>query len=745
MSGVPIYGIPAAVATLGWEVTPGTWIPTTNVDPRSCYGVGGILGGIDVGAHMLRVPFTVSGGAPVNGQMAWLAAQYDDSSTGGGKATATIPVPAAPPFEIPPIATQWQQNICPIGIVVDAANYGIDHTAVVNLTPNSHPSNNTPPVDVQFTGARLTGVGTTNYFYADGNASQMRMGPGQSLVVLWTADDELLSNEGILSNMPDAGNTGWGYGVRGQVFEYINPPNFDNIDPTGTYHNGINAQVVSIAANGLSMTSNLNGVTGSAAIAGTIPTPASGWKLRFGQWPGKNSALQGGVVAVAMINRALTANEQAAITAGFYESLPRPDALPPPAGGWPAGNRWVLPASVLSDSALLWHVNFADWDGSSSTFNSHAGPAGSSFTLTRVGSPAKTTVAENYTQDIALLWLDTATPKYSSLGFAQAGPLARISFTAPTKFDLWDTVVGVTNGNWDDKDNGGVSVMVNGTRPIGGTVPSGNNTPYPDLVSRCYMLHHLDLTGLSPPYNVELVLETGCYYGPVYNMATTISGLLTTSATTLNTSHSTSRRMGIVADGQTFGGHDIATPSGAGYSVANRMRATYPGRITADTMAAWYVKSMIDWGGGDITKHALYIAGLLNEGSPATREVLVCLGLGDWWNHLLDPGPWGTYLGQWLDALHAASPSARIWVAAAPNTPYYSTVSPNGGGHTLQEYVDMTTTVVSTRYWVNGGSRVAGDISQPNAITWGSSNNYQPTFPAGQVALAANAQAFVGY
>src|SRR4029078_12320225 len=100
-------------------------------------------------------------------------------------------------------------------------------------------------------------------------------------------------------------------------------------------------------------------------------------------------------------------------------------------------NRVSLPAQAASDSQLLWQLAGSQWDGSSSTFNTIAGPAGAGFTLTRHGAPTKVTITDTWRRGLAPFYLDTDRPLYDSRGYPKASAGHRIAFTVPTGFDGW--------------------------------------------------------------------------------------------------------------------------------------------------------------------------------------------------------------------------------------------------------------------------------------------------------------------
>jgi len=209
----------------------------------------------------------------------------------------------------------------------------------------------------------------------------------------------------------------------------------------------------------------------------------------------------------------------------------------------------------------------------------------------------------------------------------------------------------------------------------------------------------------------------------------------------------TDRRLLIIGDGETLGGHDqqVVPGSPASGAVYQRLRASYPGRITADVPASQSVASILSWGNGSMSPHADFAAAeWLTEGSPAVKQILVVLGLWDWQQHLLDPTPFSSYLGAYLDELHAAASTAEIFLAPPPQVNLYSTSSPAGGGHTLQEYHDAVTAQTTGRSWLR-----LVDISGPNTPEWWANTGAPAFLPTtgstGQGQLTLNIRAALGF
>jgi len=733
---------PAGTAVLVWS-SPGGDLPAHNLDPRACAVVGARNDALYSNGQQVNVAFTARGGKPRIGQTVWLASAQDDGDTGAGKATATKPSTFTPPAIHPPI---FPQNIVPVGVCTDNSRYSVDGTAVVLLggLPGG-PSGNTPPADQEFSGSELTTLSASNYVEGDGNAAQLNMKAGQTLVAVFsnemltafTGSNILLANTNFTA--------GWRLGFLGGVlaFEYESGAGGAPV-MLGVPQAGLNCLVLTVAADGRSLRATLNGGTTlvQPQTPANIPVVASGWKfLVGGGYPGMNGWDPGGIFAAAMLNRALADADAATWSA--------PWAAAGPAGPTPV-NREALPTQAASDSQLLWQLAGSQWDGSSSTFKTVAGPVGAGFTLTKHGAPTKVTITDTWHRGLAPFYLDTDRPRYDSRGYPKASAGHRIAFTLPTAFDVWRLTVGYERDDFDDNDNADFSCFVNGTlmpAPVfaggTGTRPDGVVNYYTTLIDQSLPGH--GLPG-SAPYLVEIVAADRVSRIATYESGSAMTDLVAPSAAVFQASD-VARRLLIIGDGQTLGGHDQhAVPtSPASDAVYQRLRASYPGRITADVPASQSVASILSWGAGSMSPHAAFAAAeWLTEGNPAVKQILVVLGLWDWQQHTLDPEPFGSHLGAYLDALHAAAGTATIFLAPPPQTNLYATSSPAGGDHTLQEYHDAVTALATGRSWLT-----LVDLSGPNRPEWLANPGAPAFLPAagstGQGQLALNIRAALGF
>ena len=716
---------PTGVAVLSWEVTPGVFVPADNIDARSTYDVVGRIGPATYGlGQLIRVAFTTDGGAPAVGQLVWLASSQDDTNTGRGKATATIPPTGMPPTTFPQI---FRQNAVPVGTVI-SSTYGVDGTAIIALS-NSFPIGNTPAADVTWSGARLTSLSSANFFDGDGNQAQMKLDIGQTLVVLFTYEAlaALTTQDDIISNTNAVPNAGWflkrNSSTNELVFQWLNATN-DGIFAMGAI-DAYNIAIITAGADGLGVNTvwtNLNGQAMSAPIASAIPAPAAGWKVRFGGGcPGKNGWAPGGFIAAAMINRTLSTDEMSQMVQSMKIS------------DWVPTNRLVLPNAVFNDAQLLWSINFADWNGVAATVNTIAGGAGTATTLTKQGTPVRSALSDVWKTDVASKWLDTDLPRYDSRAFCRAEMGARIAFTVATKFDVWRTMVSIECDDFDDNDNSAIAVLVNGVSVY--SIPLGAGQL--DAKAHFFSLNAVDLSVAVAPFHVELVAADSVARIATFRSGGDLAGIVVPSTATFDTA-ATARRIVVVGDGQTLGGHDQATVGIApgGGAVTTRMRAAYPGRVTALVNTSYGVARAQDFGNGSMVPYANYIARRLAEGTPATKEILYNFGVIDWFFHFLDPGPFGVAYAALIDAVRGLT-GLPAFIAPPPQDSQYPNPSPSGGGHTLQEYVDAVNALTTGRAWLT-----AVDITGPNAVTY---TIIETQVGASQQALADNIQAKLGY
>lgn len=729
-TGGNVPPVPPGTAVLSWLASTNNYVPADNLDARTGYNVVGRIGPATYApGSTIRVAFTTAGGAPVDGQTFWLASQQDDANTGRGKATATIPTTVLPPSVYPQM---FRQNIVPLGVVVDASEYAAFGTAIVTLDPvPSEPTGNTPAVDVNFAGARINTLSAANYFSVNVNKAQYKLGAAQTLILLYSYEGlaGLTNLDDIISYSDPTGANGWWY--RAGRFDFSTG---DGDGATGLPQSGLNMFVMSIDGTAANLIDVTNGNAARTwPITNPIPAPAANWILRIGggfPLPGYVGWRPGGVVAVAMLNRSMTGAEAEALCSAATQI----DDLTP-------GNRYVLPASVLTDPTLLWTVNANDWDGSAATFNTTAGPAGTADTLTRQGAPTKAPITDVWKRDVAALHLDTDPPAYDSLAFARSEQAARVAVQLATQFEVWQMVVGLEADDFDNNDNDAVAVLVNGVAKM--SIPLGLQ-PDLDAITHYYGLQNVDLTGLVAPFTVELVVPDKVLRGGTFMSGADLSSVIVSNSGTFQTA-ATARRLLVVGDGQTLAGHDallIPIAPGTG-GLITRLRSDYPGRVTGLAGTSFGVFGLSRWGGTPTAlPFAKYAASLLAEGAPATREVFVMLGVIDWYFNTMTPALYGAMLGQFLDGLHTdAGGAIPIFMAPPCQDNLYATPSPAGGGHTLQEYVDAANALGAGRPWLT-----IGDVTGPNPITFAAPTFVPPEVGAnGQVALKENIKALIGY
>jgi len=241
------------------------------------------------------------------------------------------------------------------------------------------------------------------------------------------------------------------------------------------------------------------------------------------------------------------------------------------------------------------------------------------------------------------------------------------------------------------------------------------------------------------PWLVEIVAADKIARIDTFDSGGAFDAIVLPSTAVMQTA-ATARRLTVLSDSITMAAHQANVISGAPSSGApiSRARETYPGRITAAGCAGnWGVAALKSWGDGSVDPYALYAAATAQEGTPATRHYLCALGFVDWFQTMSTLAVFAADYAAFVDALHAADPTAAICIAEIVQTDLYANLNFNGDA--LGDFNDAIIALAGVRPWLT-----LLDLSGPNAITFtngGGPLNMCPSAPAGQIALTDNMQA----
>lgn len=717
-AGVPrrlaFTSIPSGTASLVWAYTGnGQYLPANNLDATSCLVIGAVASGSIYGSgETVNLQFTTAGGQPTNGQTVWLASSQDDSNTGRGKATATQPSLSMPVYPL------FTQNIVPVGICVDNSGYSGSKTCVVRLSLPTQP-NFTPLTNQTFSNLHRVSCPDT---HRDGTLSGSSWQNGESLFLAFTCDQTAnVGTNFVLYNL--GSGSGWQINCDTSVFVAIPNVGFLVMGPPRP---GLN--IVCCTRTGGNFRASLNGLAVvTMADSGTSPGASPTMGISY---------TRGGITGIVKLTRALSDGELVAFSGGNSCALT--------VGGGTPGNFFAPPATLTTDLACQWYLDLTSYV--SGTITTTGGPAGSGFSFTNASTPVSTAFSYVWNRNPAGLYLDGPTPSYDSKHLARDRQLQRVAYTASSVFDLGLLVAGYSLDDTDNGDEGAAAVLINGT-PLGniGAAETGvarysplwdpaiiGGTPPMDTIA-----------GLTPPYHVEILVQDKLTRIDTFDSGGTFLDFVYPASVTFDTP-ATSKRLVVIADGETYGGHsaDFGS-SAAGTAVLTRVRADYPGRVSAfGVQATQSTASIKSWGNGSMQPYADYVFAYAHEGAPSTVVYFIALGFCDWFN--TPPTPVATFatdIAAFIDRLHANDPTASFAVAKPVQT--HLNASTNSNGDTLASFGTSVAGLATGRSWLT-----VLDLTGPNAIAFqGSPITINPTPASGQNALKANIKvaAVIGY
>lgn len=715
LAGAGGGSIPSGVGALVWEFVDAQFLPSDNLDARSCSVVGALVDGILYTSGVVNLPFTTEGGQPTVGQTVWLASSQDDANTGRGKATATQPSTAQPVFPL------FTQNIVPIGVCTNNSHYGVDGTCQVHLAVPAHPQY-VVPSDQTFTSRRMTGTDPSNLMQVGvpSGTDERNWRDGESIVVAFTVDtfSSPTSNPFVVGALDAGATDGWGIGGDSSILCYGQfSAGGANLGPPMP---GLNI-VAATKTGGLVRASMNGGDVQTVSFGAVTPTV-----LKFAAGDGWN---RGGQCNFVKLNRVIV---DADLQAFSNNQLGTP-------------RNYFAPRSTLTtDPNCQWFVDFSTWTGGA--LSAQAGPAGTTFAFTVVGAPVSSSVTYKWDRNPRALFLDGPLPSYDTRYLSRDRQLQRIAFTVNNLLELSLLTVGLSLDDTDNADEAAGAFIVNG-QVVSIFEPNADSVILFESLMPQTADPLLTFAAIPPPWHVEMVVGDKITRIDTFDSGQSFSSLVYPTSAVFDTA-ATTKRLVVVADGETYGGHSASGGVGRGAvgscAVVQRVRADYPGRVSGfGCQATQSMFAVLNWGNGSAAPYAKYVADNGHEGSPLNVIYLVALGFTDWFQQLITVGQFAIGIGQFVDALHAADPTAAIAVAKPVQTALYS--SPNLNGDTLQEFADAVGGLTATRPWLT-----LVDLTTPNTITFTGGTGspaINPAFPAGQVALKSNIKAapVVGY
>ena len=737
---------------LGWVYAAGKMLPGNNLDAKAANVLAAFSGGKLRNSGVWPLAFTTQGGQPANGAPVYLAAATDDGGTAVGKVTATKPTVGMP---FPAYPQQFTQNAVRVGKCVDNSAYAGPKTCLVELSLPAmvEPQALVPNQNLQ--GAEWRGFATAGNFFLTAsdavNPDQFALRAGQTLLILFSVESGPFSGlNDVISNYK-AATDGWQFGQHGGQWELLV---VTASALTGACNLGIGAAVngLNLACFAVDPGGVIRGCINGKNYKGngfytSIPTPDGTYNLNIGGGvPGQDGFPQGGVYAVAMLNRAASDAELIAWSGAPYAQPPPTPATqtsliiggPIPLLG--QTNRYQLPPAVINDPALLWSTNAMGATLAPSAPPALAGPQGTSFTFANAGEGAVQVAGRQVTlyRNLAGQMLDTEPAIYDSRGYPRTDAGARIALTITDVADLLDLCIGWTNDDFDDSDNGAASMFINGALQsaiaIDGQNPTGNvEYFYPNLSG---------LTFGAGPWLVEFVVPDRIRRSQTYYAGACLPELLGPANATFQTP-ATASRLVLIGDADAIGHDTGISGEPFGNSVTTQLRSDFPGRVTCHSQTNGGIFAAWQYGNGaSMDPFAQRIVAAALEGNPATTTLyfIQCF-YADYFEANWSPAAFGAHYALLIDAVHALQPTWTIYVDH-PIQAAYDAVA-NSNGDTLAAFTAQIVALATGRPWLH-----VVNSRGPNAITFApgaSIPNAHPTQTGGTAAWKANIKLILGY
>lgn len=761
---IPATNAPGAIPA----TTDGSVLVTTdNTDARACALAGVLMpdGTLIGNGGTARVKMTTAGGKPANGATVWIAAPQEDN---GGEAwatpfvagplrgtfTATQPPVDANPEDIYPL---MRQNLAPGGTVVDNSSYSIDKTVTIQVATqtsctfqNQDGSSTIVPDSTQtFRGVKFT-PGSGASFSVLASTPEQLLNNNETLIIWLIADNVCTSGD-----CPEVHDMGWrDYNDTSRKGWWLDLTDDNRLiffsDEAGGRHQASVTGNIAPGKNTIIITRHdglfhidVNGQTTLATVTDTGADAVTGQSLTVDYGVGVT-------MAMVKLGRAMQDAEANNVGAGNTGTVDQMYQLRFDANE----NPYAPDPTMVADSSCQWWIDFNSYTGGTPTTT--AGPAGTGFNFAVNGTPVVRTMTFNWFGSPAAWVQDGDTPVYDSRHSMRTSGLTRIRITTQNQGEWAMVLPGTVGEDVDNNDEAGNwTTFVTGLAASWAPVATASVGAQGRILSRNGVWFNYrsanpsqwTVTGLGP-YTVDLGLtdlflrEAGFASGAYTNrvgMLTHVDENGVGHDIVVDTSMATTNRLTIVGDHKETGHEqDALDPSPASGAAVNRMRATYPGKITCECYAQHALARAEAWG-GTMETYARRVVDMSRLGNPATRRILIDLGQEDWASAWDTAANTAARLGRLLDWIHALDPSVPIIWAAPYCTPAMSQA--NGNGETLQQFHDDMVAVVASRSWVT-----TIDLTQPTALTWlAHGGDWLIEVGVGQQELASNFRSALGW
>jgi len=717
-------------AHIVWGYATGLYIPTDNIDTKTCYAAGALDGSnnLHTGGALVYLPFTTKGGNPTIGQTVWMAAGRDDNTIetpaqadlNRGWATATIPDTSIPdkltgfPYGVQQVVVA---GVCVDGEDTPGSGYFLVRLAATPFAPI--PDVTPSDLSMTFAGATCYG-GSYNagpYFETDGTPLQMQLLDGESFVFTFTVDNvrstDLVPGHYAGFASYDASFHGWEFagttvGVNGFLSNATH--NISSANIAILNNPGINKIAVTNVGGKLRWTQNGFPTVGSGSIDTNAVSSAdinglAGAKFRI-YWS------IGAFCSMVKLSRSMTDTELVA------RSTPTPLSF--------TNNPWAPDPDLIVDLTCQWYLDLTSYAGGA--INSIGGPAGTGFAWTKVGSPVSFkswTINWHRSPKDLLMWAPGAA--YDQFHHVAVPEMATFRGTCPNMEDFANIALELSIEDLDNSDESGFGIFANGDQVISLISPdvfAGAREQFARNVAYPFQTDWWERIATNGgPFTFDFLQADMLWRQGSFASGAKISAIGIPSTVTLE-AQTTTRLLIPFMDGTVFGGHssflniplpNVPCASSSG-GVLPYMRNDYPGKIIGVTNAVGCMYLATQWGGdGTIIPWARWLYSQRTTGSPATHEYLIATGYDDWvYGANLYNQPRDTSIAQWaalVDELHALDPTARIMIAPPPQQNLYAQVDIFGA--TLQSYVDAIKGLITGRPWLT-----LLDLTVPNAVAY---------------------------
>jgi hypothetical protein len=714
------------LATLKWlSASNNTYIGSDSYDAASCYFVAVDSGsGLPLpGGTLTVLPFTVDGGAPANvGDPFWLAAYTDDTNTGRSKATATLPVRVTPSLGV------YVKNVAPGGTIASTVNVGTSLAPMYAVKMAVSPAPSRPAIipDAALAINSINFNGGAQFTAAVALTAQVELLDGESMIFKFGIDE---IGSGPTLGSIEMNNTSPGLVTGFQSYPAAGAGGF-NLAPRGT---GPNIGFSCVPGDNTFCLTRYGGLVHAALNRYPVQTTSDNLFTAgvLGVFQFFSNNANGWLYGWTKLNRAMDDAELLSVSGHTYQ-----DKF--------ALNENLFTPVLTADANCQCYFDATTYV--SGTPHVLAGPAGTAFDFTVVGSPTVRTRLYNYNNNPTSLVLGSPAGAVDSDGYVSTRAFSYVGFTVSTMAEWADVIVGLNNLDFDDADEEAAVVIVNGVTMmgIGSDVQLGIPTRTRTIRGATFTDPDILYGQVTSPYHVQILIGEKMARWDSFVSGYRLVSLSLPSTATMDAT-TASKVAAIISDGYTSGGHGddlLGSPEGGSAisgAIVTRVRADYPGLVVAPNVmvsggAGMGMAYMRQWGGGSVVPFTrlIYDSVQASAAGGAVKSYWCFEGAGDWiFETLLSQ--FATDYALHLDTLHTLDPTAIIIVLLPAQSNLYAT---SNVGQTLQQFVDAINTICSTRVWIT-----KLDVTGPTAITWraGTPNQMMiPTQAAGAAALKNN-------